>query len=544
MTSKKKKKNQLIQGKLLVEVAWEVCNQVGGIYTVIRSKAPVATKIWGDQYALLGPYIHPSVATDFEEHNQEDNAFNRVVQRMKEWGWGVYYGRWLVSGRPQTVLFDPNSVMHDLGSIKYDYWQKHHIGFENHDPLMDQVMAFGHMVRAFLSELARECHEDGINLLAHFHEWMAGTCIPDLRKEQIPIKTIFTTHATILGRYLAMNDPQFYDHLPFINWEDEAKNFNIETTAKLERACAHGAHVFSTVSEVTGNECVHLIGRNPDVLLPNGFNIERFAVLHEVQNLHQQFKNRIKRFVMGHFFQSYSFDLDKTLFFFTSGRFEFRNKGYDLTLEALARLNHKMKERDTPVTIVVFFVTRQPTHSINPNVLNSRAMLEEIEKNCDQIARLLKQDLFEAAASNENHRLPDLRAMVDDYWKLRYRRTIGSWKSDGLPSVTTHNLINDNDDPILGFLRSSGLINKPEDKVKVVYHPDFISSTNPLFGMEYGEFVRGCHLGVFPSFYEPWGYTPLECLASGVPAVTSNLSGFGDFVQKVPLGDENMACSW
>ena len=151
----------------------------------------------------------------------------------------------------------------------------------------------------------------------------------------------------------------------------------------------------------------------------------------------------------------------------------------------------------------------------------------------------VKERLFEHAAGNQkDHRLPPLNDMVDDYWKLRYRRTIQSWKSGNLPSIVTHNLVDDANDPVLNFLRHSNLINKADDKVKFVYHPDFISATNPLFGMEYGDFVRGCHLGIFPSYYEPWGYTPVECLASGVPAITSDLSGFGDYIKNVPTGDE------
>ncbi|UXP30586.1 glycosyltransferase [Reichenbachiella agarivorans] len=535
---KKKTKELNLETRVLAEVAWEVCNQVGGIYTVIRSKAPVMVKKWDKNYLLLGPNIHPNVSADFEPILDADNAIAQVVRDLRAMGWDVQFGTWLVSGRPQTVLFNPHSVMGQLGNIKYYYWQNHHIEFANYDPLMDQVMAFGFMVHEFLSRFARVCLDQNQELLAHFHEWMAGTAIPDIRREQIPIKTIFTTHATLLGRYLAMNDPYFYDHLPFMNWETEAKNFNVDTIARIERACAHGANVLTTVSEVTAKECVHLLGRSPDAILPNGLNIERFSVLHEVQNLHHKYKDQINNFVMGHFFQSYTFDLDKVMYFFTSGRFEFKNKGYDLTLEALARLNHKMKEQNIDMTVVMFFVTKQPFYSINQEVLTSRAMLEEIENNCESIMEQVKDRLFHAAATNSDHRLPELNELVDDYWRLRYRRTIQSWKSDKLPSVVTHNLMDDANDQILTFLRQANLLNYRTDKVKIVYHPDFISSTNPLFGMEYGQFVRGCHLGIFPSYYEPWGYTPVECLARGVSAVTSDLSGFGDYVKKLPMGNE------
>ena len=359
---------------------------------------------------------------------------------------------------------------------------------------------------------------------------MAGTAIPEIRYENIPVRTIFTTHATMLGRYLAMNDPQFYDHLPFFNWLNEAINFNIEPQVRIERSAAHGAHIFSTVSDVTGRECEHLVGRKPDFILPNGINIQRFTAIHEFQNLHKEFKDRINEFIMAHFFPSYTFDLDNTLYFFTSGRFEYRNKGFDLTIEALSRLNWKLKRAGDDVTIIMFFITKQPYHSINPDILHSIAILDELRNTIDTVKEQVAQRLFYAAATSEDQRLPPLNDFVDDYWRLRYRRTLQSFKKASLPPIITHNLINDGDDPILNFLRSTNLINNVDDRVKIVYHPDFINTTNPLFGMEYDQFVRGCHLGIFPSLYEPWGYTPLECLARAVPAVTSNLSGFGDYV--------------
>jgi glycogen(starch) synthase len=129
--------------------------------------------------------------------------------------------------------------------------------------------------------------------------------------------------------------------------------------------------------------------------------------------------------------------------------------------------------------------------------------------------------------------------MVDDYWKLRLRRILQSWKTDDLPPTVTHDLVNPQNDDILKYLAQSELQNRQEDRVKIVYHPQFISPTNPLFGIEYSQFVRGCHLGIFPSYYEPWGYTPMECIASGVPSITSDLSGFGDFVLRTIPNHEN-----
>ena len=282
-----------------------------------------------------------------------------------------------------------------------------------------------------------------------------------------------------------------------------------------------------------------MLGRNPDLILPNGLNIERFTALHEFQNLHKEYKEKIHQFIMGHFFHSYSFDLDKTLYFFTSGRYEYKNKGFDLTLEALARLNWRMRQENMDMTVVMFFITKQPYHSINPSVLQSRAVMEEVRQDCKAIEKQVGERLFNEAAASGDITMPNLNNFVDEYWRLRLRRILQSWKSNHLPFVVTHNLIHDQYDDILSFLRTANLVNNWYDRVKIVYHPDFISPTNPLFGMEYGQFVRGCHLGIFPSYYEPWGYTPLESIASGVPAVTSDLSGFGDYIlSNIPQHEE------
>ncbi len=520
---------KIIENTLLSEIAWEACNQVGGIYTVLRSKVPTMVEKFAGNYCLVGPYVNPNVTTEFEEIKEIEGPFSRAAAKMREMGFDVHYGKWLVTGRPKIVLLNPFSVFDRLGDIKYQLWEHHHIETPD-DDLVDQVIAFGFLTNIFVETVCGKKTKSQ-NYIAHFHEWMAATPIPEIRKANLPVSITFTTHATILGRYLAMNDPEFYNHLPFFDWLQESKNFNIESQVKIERAAAHGSHVFTTVSEVTAIECQYLLGREPDIVTPNGINIERFHVLHEFQNLHEKYKEKIHQFVMAHFFSSYTFDLDKTLYFFTSGRFEFRNKGFGLSLEALARLNYMMQKENIDMTVVMFFITKQPYHSMNPEVLQSRAVMEELRQTCQNIERRVGAQLFKKAASIPDNKLPQLSDFVDDYWRLRFRRTLQSWKSDRLPPVVTHNLVNDTDDPILMFLRSANLVNNPYDKVKIVYHPDFIVPANPLWGIEYDQFTRGCNLGVFPSYYEPWGYTPLESIARGVPAVTSNLSGFGDFVE-------------
>ena len=524
----------------LFEIAWEVCNQVGGIYTVIRSKVPSVIQKWGkENYCLIGPYFADQAAAHFDPATDYSTPIGKAVLKLQERGFDIHYGQWIISGRPNVVLFNPYSVFDMLNEIKHFLWKDYHISLPGGDELLDKVAAFGYQVKEFfsylnLSDLGNE------HVIAHFHEWMAGVPIPGIRKDNLNIKIVFTTHATLLGRYLAMNDPQFYEHLPFYNWEVEAQKFNVKPIAEIERASAHGAHILTTVSEITGNECTYLLGRTPDMILPNGLNIVRFEALHQIQNQHVKIKDQIHDFVMGHFFQSYPFDLDKTLYFFTSGRYEYQNKGYDLTLEALARLNYKMQVANIDITVVTFFITRQPFYTINPEVLHAKAQIEDVWRVCEEIKEQVGKRLYTQITSAEGpYVFPDLTQMVDDYLRLKLRRNIQSWKTHKLPKIVTHTLKDDANDEILNFLRSSNLVNNRHDKVKIVYHPDFISTSNPLFRMDYNTFVRGCHLGIFPSMYEPWGYTPLECLASGLPSITSEVAGFGDYVvNNIPDHDE------
>ena len=514
----------------LVECAWEVCNQVGGIYTVIRSKVPVMMEHWAGRYCLIGPYLNPGIEAELEPLDDVQDIFGRAAAALRARGFEVHYAEWLVTGKPRVVLLNPDKIdERTLNVLKYLLWKDHGVGTPGENQLINRIVGFAYLTKLYLDELMKLVEGDR-KLIAHFHEWMAGLPILDIKRQGMRMKTIFTTHATQLGRHLAINSPQFYEHLPFFQWEVEAKKFGVETEATIEYKVAQSSDLLTTVSDLTARECQYLLKRQVDAILPNGLNIHRFETLYEFQNLHSQYKEQIHEFVMGHFFHSYSFDLDKTMYFFTSGRFEYKNKGFDITIEALTHLNEQLKRENSEITVVMFFVSKREFHSIQPDALHSNAVMEEIRQTCDAILKQVGSRLFFESTARDDHRIPNLNDFVDEYWKLRYRRTIQSWKSNKLPLLVTHVLADEENDEVMTSLKEKGLLNHREDKVKIVYHPDFISSINPLFGMDYLHFVRGCNLGIFPSYYEPWGYTPLESLASGIPAVTSDLSGFGDYL--------------
>jgi glycogen(starch) synthase len=515
----------LNKSNLLFEFAWEVCNQIGGIYTVMKTKAPSMVERWGENYFMVGPYNEHTSSLEFE-YSEAPEFLRPALREMENRGIKCHFGHWLVDGHPQAILLDYQSCYNYLGETKYYLWNDNGISLQGQDGEVDAVVAFGSAITQLLQVACSTISQKKI--LAHFHEWMAGTAIPRIRHLNLPVSTVFTTHATQLGRYIASNDPNFYYNLPWINADDAARHYMIWSKYAIERAAAHASHVFTTVSEVTAREAEYLLGRKPDFVLPNGLNTHQFTALHEFQNLHMKYKERIHEFTMGHFFPSYSFDLDRTLYFFTSGRYEYLNKGMDVFIESLYHLNERLKTLPKPPTVVAFIITRAPTKSLNVTSLQNHLRFEDLKATCREMEQNLSQRILDATARG---RLPTFEDIFTNDMQVRLKRAMAARKTNQWPPIVTHDMWNDADDPVLRHLRHRNLVNSPNDPVKVVFHPDFVTLSS-LFSLDYEQFVRGCHMGVFPSYYEPWGYTPVECLALGVPTVTTDLSGFGAYVER------------
>ena len=510
----------------LFEVGWEVCWQLGGIYTVLRTKSESMLAKWGDRYWLVGPYNPQTAAGEFEE-TVATGPVLEALRALAERGIRALHGRWLIPGRPQTILIDHRSRYGNLDADKYLMWADHGIGTHAGDGEVNDVVAFGFAVTELFRELARASGKRRI--LAHFHEWMAGVAVPRIAHEKIGVTTIFTTHATLLGRYLAGDNPYFYDHLPFFNADAEADKYQILPRHLIEKAAAHASNVFTTVSQVTSYEADKLLGRRPDFILPNGLDIRRFEAPHEFQHLHAHYKEQIHQFVMGHFFPSYHFDLDRTIYLFTAGRYEYRNKGLDLYIESLYRLNEKLKRVPNPPTVVAFIVTRAPVRNINIDVLHSQMQFDELRQNVSRLSEQIIRRIFGHVVKGE---MPLDSELIDGDGRAMLKRAMNAWRSHRQPAIVTHDLHDDANDAVLKHIRHRELFNARHDPVKVVFHPEFVTATSPLISLDYEQFVRGCHMGIFPSYYEPWGYTPMECVALGLPSVTTDLSGFGSYVQQ------------
>ncbi|BES87990.1 Glycogen synthase [Nesidiocoris tenuis] len=515
------------------EAAWEVANKVGGIYTVIRSKAFVSTEELGDQYVLLGPYKEACARTEVEEAEFSSGSPLRIaVDRMREQGYQLHTGTWLVDGNPQVILFDIGAASWRLDGFKQELWETTHCGIPHQDIEANDAVILGYQIAQFIAEFKKAAEETSSvqpKILTHFHEWQAGAGLIAIRTRKIDVATVFTTHATLLGRYLCAGKLDFYNNLANFNVDEEAGKRQIYHRYCLERAGSHLAHVFTTVSEITGLEAQHLLKCKPDVITPNGLNVIKFSALHEFQNLHALAKEKINEFTRGHFYGHYDFDLDKTLYFFTAGRYEFGNKGADIFIESLARLNHYLKESHSQTTVVAFMIFPAKTNNFNVESLRGHAVTKSLRETLNEIQAKMGKRMYEICLSG---RMPNEDELLTKEDKVRLKRCLFALQRHGLPPVTTHNVVDDWNDPVLASVRRCQLFNTVHDRVKVVFHPEFLSSTNPLFGLDYEEFVRGCHLGVFPSYYEPWGYTPAECTVMGIPSITTNLSGFGCFMEE------------
>ncbi|VDN57111.1 unnamed protein product [Dracunculus medinensis] len=336
------------EGRTVFECSWEVANKVGGIYTVLRTKAVITTEEFGDQYFMLGPYCEQRVKLEVELLEANSAQIKYALEQMEEIGFKVYYGRWLIDGYPNVVLFDIGSAAWKLDQWKYELWESCKIGIPWHDRESNDAVILGFMVAIFIQKYVNSIVAHAPLVIAHFHEWQAGIGLILSRLWKTNVSTIFTTHATLLGRYLSAsgadlyNNIQQYEIIQF-DLDKEAGDRQIYHRYCIERAAVNMAHIFTTVSAITGHEAKHLLKREPDIITPNGLNVIKFAALHEFQNLHQISKEKINDFIRGHFYGHYDFDLNKTIYIFTAGRYEFMNKGGDFFIEALARLNHLLK---------------------------------------------------------------------------------------------------------------------------------------------------------------------------------------------------------
>jgi glycogen(starch) synthase len=259
----------------------------------------------------------------------------------------------------------------------------------------------------------------------------------------------------------------------------------------------------------------------------NGLDMSKFPSFEEASVKHKLFKNRIKQFLMFYFFPYYSFDIDNTLIYFLAGRYEFHDKGVDVFIRSLGRLNEELKKEKCEKTIVAFFWIPGNVKAIHPELLENKTFFRDVVDTVDDAHEDIHNRLLYTLLTGKEL---SKDALFNGDFQQDLKPKLKRLKRQGLPPLSTHELYNEDSDQIINAFKSAGLNNAKEDVVKVVFYPIYLSGADGLLDTSYYESMQGSHLGVFPSYYEPWGYTPLEAAALGVSSITTDLAGFGRYI--------------
>ncbi len=515
---------------ILFEASWEVCNKVGGIFTVLSSKSKQIQKHYKNQYCLIGPYFEEASRTSFKESEKIPEEHKNAFEELKAMGIICHFGTWLIEGDPFVILVDFRGYWPHLDEIKKELWESFQIDSLNAPYDFNEPVLWGYTVGIIMEKL-RKTYADK-KIAFHAHEWLAGSSILYIKKNGLDIPTTFTTHATILGRTIAGNEQELYSILDKIQPEAEARKYGIIAKFSIEKASAQSADVFTTVSQITAIEAKAFLGREVDVVLPNGLDMMEFPSFEELTQKHNLYRNRLREFALYYFFPYYSFDLRESLFFFTASRYEFHNKGLDVFIEALGKLNEKMKKEKHKKTVIAFFFVPGAAGAIRPEIVNAREAFHDIKETLQEEDKDINENILYALT--EEKPLTEKSLFKEDFLRNMERKLLRLkvFKGKTAP-LSTHFLNNENEDAIINGFRRAGLNNAAEDRVKVIFYPIYLSGADGLGDLDYYQTIQASHLGVFPSYYEPWGYTPLEAAALGVPAITSNLSGFGKYFYDV-----------
>ena len=454
----------------IFETSWEVCNKVGGIYTVLSTRAKTLQEIMRDRIVFIGPDCFNG---EENPYFFEDKAlFNDWLAVAKHDGLSLKIGRWNTPGTPIAFLVDFKASYADKNKFYGELWERYGVdslhAYGDYDDSAMFSYATAKVVESFFRFYLCNC----TNVIFHANEWQTGFAALALRHDVPEIATIFTTHATGIGRSIAGNNKPLYDYLQAYNGDQMADELNMQSKHSIEKQTAHYVDCFTTVSDITAVECKELLDKPVDAVLPNGFEddfVPKAALFTKKRNAARKRLLRIAEALTGSKLD------DNTLIVSTSGRYEFRNKGIDVFIEAINKLRHDEElQRD-----VVAFI------EVPGWVARPRTDLQE---------RLVTNKTYDTALF--------------------------------LPLVT-HELHNMDADRVLNMARHLGIANAPTDKVKLIFIPCYLNGDDGIVNMSYYDVVLGNDLCVYPSYYEPWGYTPLESIAFKVPCITTDLAGFG-----------------
>lgn len=487
------KDDPMMTSGYLFETSWEVCNKVGGIYTVISTKALSLVNEYHDNYILIGPDVWKE--THENPEFQEDKFLHKAWrQKAESEGLKIKVGRWNIPCQPVVVLIDFTPSFSQKDKIFTWLWETYKLdslsgGWDYMEPAL-----FGYAAAKVIESFYDYYVSFHDKIVAQFHEWMTGVGVLYLKNKVPQVGTVFTTHATVVGRSIAGHGLPLYRDMDLFDGEGMAQQFGVTSKHSLEKLSAEMADIFTTVSQITNNECRQFLGKEVDILTPNGFD-DTFVPARE-EYFTKRAKAREKLFQVAEGLLNQSLPKDSILII-NSGRYEFRNKGIDLFIDVMGKLNKNPRlQRE-----IIAFLTI-PAYQFGPRP--------------EVLERMAKGD-FSNPVTNE---------------------------------FITHGLHEPENDAILRRIQTNDLHNAPGDKVKVIFVPAYLNGNDGIFNLGYYDLLVGFDGSMFPSYYEPWGYTPLESLAFHIPTITTSLAGFGQWVKSlyptiedsvtiIPRGDDN-----
>lgn len=464
----------------LFESSWEVCNKVGGIYTVLSTKAHTLQQMFNDKVVFIGPDVWgPANAPDFIEDDAlfaDWKKHARTTDKLK-----MKVGRWNVPGTPPVVLIDFKPFFSDRDAFFYSMWENFRVDSMHAYGDYDESCIFAYAVGKVIESFYNFYNLSDKKVTALFNEWMLGMGALYIKKQIPAIATLFTTHATSIGRSIAGNNKALYAYMDGYNGDQMAKELNMEAKHSLEKQTAHHVDCFTTVSDITARECKQLLDKAPDIVTPNGFEPNFVPEGKEYTKKRAEARKTLINVAEKLLGCPISPD---ALLVSTSGRYEYRNKGIDVFIEAMNRVRNSGElQRE----VVAFLM-------VPAWVRDARADLKEvIEKNIQTTSPMQ------------------------------------------MPFIT-HWLNLMDQDKVLNYISHAGFTNQASEKLKIIFVPCYLDGRDGIFNKPYYDLLIGMDATVYSSYYEPWGYTPLESVAFGIPTVTTNLAGFGLWAEKSVSG--------
>lgn len=457
---------------LLFETSWEVCNKVGGIYAVLSTKARTLGEQFGDKLIFIGPDLwnEDNPSPYFKERK---TLLKQAQQKLQlPWGINIRVGRWDIPGAPQVVLVNPGETARHLSEIYGEMWRDYGVDSLHSYGDYEESCAFAVASAIAIQALTQHLKANPSRVVAHFDEWTTGMGLLYIKNREPRISTIFTTHATSIGRSICGNGKPLYDYFHQYNGDQMAVELNMQSKHSLEKAAAHHADCFTTVSEVTARECEQLLQIRPQVVTPNGFEPDFVPKTVKYNRLRKDGREKlltVAKAVTGHRFGPDTFIIA------TSGRHEYRNKGLDMFLDVLAGLEQELPaDQEALAFVLVPGWVKEPSGDVVTNLY------------------------FDGAVKTQ-------------------------------PDYLTHRLNNEGEDEVcrrIEQMQGEGRLKK----LRVIYVPSYLDGHDGVVDITYYDLLPALDLTMFPSYYEPWGYTPLESVAFGVPTITDDKAGFGQWV--------------